>query len=297
MAKRTILTTSERGLLEDSFPYRLYQKAKKVGTWNPADIDFSQDQRDWKTLNAEQKEDILRLISQFQAGEEAVTLDLLPLIMAIAKEGRLEEEMFLTTFLFEEAKHTEFFRLVLNAIGERGDLSHFHTETYQKIFYEILPKTMERLVTDQSTEAIAEASVVYNMFVEGVLAETGYFSFYQALEKSNIMPGLLEGIGNLKKDESRHIGYGTFLLQRLICEHPHLFEFVAAKMAELTPLAIRLNQEGIDGKVVSSFGGNPDDVMNFTMKQLSVRMEVLARAKGKKIEEIYRVTESEIGVL
>ncbi|MFD0825946.1 R2-like ligand-binding oxidase [Neobacillus sp. M.A.Huq-85] len=297
MESRKMLTTSSRGLLEDSFPFRLYQKAKRVGTWNPADIDFTQDQKDWKNLTSEQKEDILRLISQFQAGEEAVTLDLLPLIMAIAKEGRLEEEMFLTTFLYEEAKHTEFFRLVLNAIGEKGDLSHFHTETYKTIFYEILPTTMERLVEDQSPEAIAEASVVYNMFVEGVLAETGYFSFYNALETAGIMPGLLEGVGNLKKDESRHIGYGTFLLQRLICENPHLFEFVAHKMAELTPLAIRLNQEGIGGRKISSFGGDPEDIMNFTMKQLSVRMEILARAKGKKIEEIYRFTESELGVL
>lgn len=297
MEKRTILTTSSRGLMEDSFPYRLYQKAKRVGTWNPADIDFSQDQKDWQAMNETQKEDILRLISMFQAGEEAVTLDLLPLIMAIAKEGRLEEEMFLTTFLYEEAKHTEFFRRVLNAIGETGDLSHFHSDTYQLIFHEILPTAMERLVTDQSPEAIAEASVVYNMFVEGVLAETGYFSFYQSLETAGIMPGLMEGIGNLKRDESRHIGYGTFLLQRLICEHPHLYDFIAARLGELAPLAIKLNQEGINGKEVSSFGGNPDDVMNFTMKQLAVRMEVLARAKGKKIEEIYRVTESEIGVL
>lgn len=297
MEKRRILTTSTRGLLEDSFPYRLYQKAKRIGTWNPADIDFTQDQKDWSAMTNEQREDILRLISQFQAGEEAVTLDLLPLIMAIAKEGRLEEEMFLTTFLFEEAKHTEFFRLVLNALSEKGDLSHFHTTTYQKIFYEILPNTMARLVTDQSPEAIAEASVVYNMFVEGVLAETGYFSFYNALETAGIMPGLLEGIGHLKKDESRHIGYGTFLLQRLICEHPHLFDFVTAKMGELTPLAIKLNQEGIAGREVSSFGGNPDDIMNFTLKQLSVRMEILARARGKKIDEIYRYTDSELGVL
>lgn len=297
MEKRTILTTSSRGLMEDSFPYRLYQKAKRVGIWNPADIDFSQDQKDWQTMNEVQREDILRLISMFQAGEEAVTLDLLPLIMAIAKEGRLEEEMFLTTFLYEEAKHTEFFSRVLNAIGETGDLSHFHSETYQHIFHEILPTAMERLVTDQSPEAIAEASVVYNMFVEGVLAETGYFSFYQSLETAGIMPGLMEGIGNLKRDESRHIGYGTFLLQRLICEHPHLYDFIAARMGELAPLAIKLNQEGINGKEVSSFGANPDDVMNFTMKQLAVRMEVLARAKGKKIEEIYKVTESEIGVL
>lgn len=297
MDKRTILTTSSRGLLEDSFPFRLYQKAKKFGVWNPTDIDFSLDTVHWRMMTEEQREDILRLISMFQAGEEAVTLDLLPLIMAIAKEGRLEEEMFLTTFLFEEAKHTEFFRLVLNAIGETGDLSHFHSDTYKKIFYEILPTTMDRLITDQSPEAIAEASTVYNMFVEGVMAETGYYSFYQSLETAGIMPGLLKGIGYLKKDESRHIGYGTFLLQRLICEHPHLFDVVAKKMEELTPYAIKINQEGMEGKDISSFGNYLEDTMNFTMKQLSVRMEILARARGKKIEEIYRLTETEAGVL
>ncbi len=297
MERRTILTTSARGLQEDSFPYRLYQKAKRVGTWNPEDIDFSKDASDWQMLNREQQEDILRLISQFQAGEEAVTLDLLPLMMAIAKEGRLEEEMFLTTFLFEEAKHTEFFRRVLNAIGANGDLSHFHTETYKTIFYEILPAAMERLVTDQSPEAIAEASTVYNMFVEGVLAETGYYSFYQALERAGLMPGLLEGIGNLKRDESRHIGYGTFLLQRLICEHPHLYEVVEKKMQKLTPLALKMNEEGIAGREVSSFGGDPALTTAFTQKQLSVRMEVLARARGKKIEEIYKSAETELEVI
>jgi ribonucleoside-diphosphate reductase beta chain len=297
MEQRTILTTSKRGLQVDSFPFRLYQKAKKFGIWNPADIDFTQDQEDWRQLTAEQQNDILRLISQFQAGEEAVTLDLLPLIMAIAKEGRLEEEMFLTTFLFEEAKHTEFFRLVLNAMGETGDLSGHHTETYKTIFYEILPTTMDRLLTDQSPEAIAEAATVYNMFVEGVLAETGYYSFYQNLETLGLMPGLLKGIGNLKRDESRHIGYGTFLLQRLICEHPHLYEYVEGKMQELTPLAIRLNQEGFRDNDVSTFGNQIEDTMNFTLKQLSVRMEILSRARGKRIEEIYRVSESEMGVL
>jgi ribonucleoside-diphosphate reductase beta chain len=61
-------------------------------------------------------------------------------------------------------------------------------------------------------------------------------------------------------------------------------------------LALRLNEEGIDGKEVSAFGGNTEEVMQFTMKQLGVRMEVLARARGKKIEEIYRTTESELGV-
>ncbi|CAH0344049.1 R2-like ligand-binding oxidase [Bacillus sp. CECT 9360] len=295
MEQRTILTTSKRGLLEDSLPFRLFQKAKRFGVWNPTDIDLTQDAKDWSTFSAEQKEGILKLISQFQAGEEAVTRDLLPLMMVIAKEGRLEEEMFLTTFLFEEAKHTEFFRLVLNAIGEKGDLSVYHTDTYNTIFNEILPTAMERLVDDHSPEALAEASTVYNMFVEGVLAETGYYSFYQSLEEIGAMPGLLKGIGYLKKDESRHIAYGTFLLQRLISEHPHIFDIVTNRMEQLTPLAILLNQEGMVED--SPFGNDFEETMNFTMKQLSVRMEILARSRGRKIEEIYKQKESEFGIV
>src|SRR5579875_11769 len=99
------ITTSERGLRHDILPMRLYHKAKKLGIWDPRAIDFSQDIQDWQRLNEDEREALLLQTSLFQAGEESVTLDLLPLIMAIAQEGHLEEEMFLTTFLWEEAKH------------------------------------------------------------------------------------------------------------------------------------------------------------------------------------------------
>ena len=113
--------TTEIGLDRSSPPLRLYEKAKKYGVWNPTDIDLTQDQHDWQALQADEKDLLWRLTAMFQAGEEAVTLDLLPLIMVIAKEGRLEEEMFLTTFLFEEAKHTDFFNRFLDEVtGKNG---------------------------------------------------------------------------------------------------------------------------------------------------------------------------------
>ncbi|MBP1083226.1 MULTISPECIES: R2-like ligand-binding oxidase [Bacillus] len=287
--RKKLISTSSQGLMEDSYPYQLYQKAKKFGVWNPQNIDFSQDQEDWKTLPVKQKDWILKLLAQFQGGEEAVTLDLLPLLMVIAKEGRLEEELFLTTFLYDEAKHTEFFRRVLNAIGEKGDLSHLHSDSYRKMFYEILPETMERLWHDQTPEALADAATVYNMFSEGVLAETGYKGFYDGLQMIGKMPGLIEGVDNLKKDESRHIAYGTFLLQRLICEHPHLFDRVVKKLEELAPLAISLNTEGIisDGEKAKEY---KSEIKNYSKKQLMVRIDILAKAKGQTIEEIYRST-------
>nr|WP_019119745.1 R2-like ligand-binding oxidase [Brevibacillus massiliensis] len=287
--RKEMITTGCRGLQQDLLPYQLYQKAKRFGTWNPQDIDFSQDRDDWVRMTAEQRDETLRRMAGFLGGEEAVTLDLLPLIMAIAKQGRIEEEMFLTTFLFEEAKHTEFFRLVLDAIGEKGELAQYHGDAYKKVFYEILPEAMERLITDQSPEAMAEASTIYNMFVEGVLAETGYYAFYEGLSKAGVMPGLMKGVGYLKMDESRHISYGTFLLQRLICEHPHLFELIVKKLEELLPLA-REMYRGLEPKESTAFGVRYADLLSYSQKQFNVRIEVLARAKGQTLEELYKNT-------
>ena len=143
----------------------------------------------------------------------------------------------------------EFFRYTLDQIGETGDLTVYHSDIYKSIFYEILPEAMEKLLSDQSPEALAEAATVYNMFTEGVLAETGYFGFYQTLEANKMMPGLLKGVGLLKKDESRHIAYGTFLLQRIISEHPHIFKQVEKRMEELSPLAIALTPEQREARV------------------------------------------------
>lgn len=300
--ERLIITTSERGINTDSLPYRLYQKAKKLGIWNPEDIDFSQDKIDWETkLTDAQKEGILRLISQFQAGEEAVTLDLLPLINVIAKEGRLEEEMFLTTFLWEEAKHTEFFRLALNAIGETGDLSHHHTGTYKYVFYELLPETMGRLEHDSSPKAVAEAAIVYNMFVEGILAETGYYSFYRSLDDLGLMPGLMEGINHLKRDESRHIGYGTYLLQRIISENPELYDHIMQKMMEMAVLANKVVSEGTEAALErvgeEELDTDPEETKRFAETQFKARMAVLQRAKGKHVDEIYKTKAEEVGVV
>src|SRR5258708_3978136 len=49
-------TTSERGLRHDILPMRLYHKAKRLGTWGPRSIDFSQDCLDWQRCTEEEKE-------------------------------------------------------------------------------------------------------------------------------------------------------------------------------------------------------------------------------------------------
>jgi ribonucleoside-diphosphate reductase beta chain len=286
----TSFATTTRGLNRELPPMRLYEKAKKLGIWNPSDIDFSKDKLDWAAFKDDEKDLIWLLLALFVAGEEAVTLDLLPLIEVIAREGRLEEEMFLTTFLFEEAKHTDFFRRFLDEVCDAPvDLSHFHTDNYKTIFYEALPDALLNLKNDQSPAAQIRASVTYNMVVEGVLAETGYHAFFTMLERNDLMPGLRKGISLLKQDESRHIAYGVYLLSRLIAVNPQEWEKLEMHMNTLLPLAIGVIGDAFARYEVVPFGLVEDDFVTYAMTQFSKRFERLEKAKGASLDEINRI--------
>ena len=287
--------TTTRGLDRNSPPMRLYEKAKKLGIWNPADIDFSKDKADWTPLKGNEKDLVWRLLAMFVAGEEAVTLDLLPLIEVVAREGRIEEEMYLTTFLFEEAKHTDFFRRFLDEVADAPvDLTHYHTDNYSHLFYTALPKALLGLKTDASPAAQIRASVTYNMVVEGVLAETGYHAFFTMLERNDLMPGLRKGISLLKQDESRHIAYGVYLLSRLVAEHPDLWETLETQMNSLLPFAIGVIGDAFTAYEVVPFGLVEDDFVNFAMMQFSKRFARLEKAKGQSLDEVNRETKQVI---
>jgi ribonucleoside-diphosphate reductase beta chain len=232
------------GLDRDSPAYRLYQKAKRLGTWDPAAIDFSTDREQWPALKADEQDLLLQACTLFLAGEESVVRDLLPLMGVIAGEGRLEEELYLTSFLWEEGKHTEFFRRFLDDVaGEHGDLTRFHRERYMQLFTRELPDAMSALNTDPSPVAQAKAVVTYTLIVEGVLAETGYHAFFTALEARDLLPGLRTGLGLVKRDESRHIAYGVYVLSRLIRDDPAIWDVVEARLDEIGPLALEVANE------------------------------------------------------
>ncbi len=286
----TSFATTTRGLNRELPPMRLYEKAKKLGIWNPSDIDFSKDKQDWAGFIDEEKDLCLLLLSMFVAGEEAVTLDLLPLIQAVAQEGRLEEEMYLTTFLFEEAKHTDFFRRFMDEVAEAGvDLSRYHGDNYRQLFYEALPDALNALRSDPSPASQIRASVTYNMVVEGVLAETGYQAFFTMLERNNLLPGLRKGISLLKQDESRHIAYGVYLLSRLIAEHPQEWDNLQMQMNTLLPSAIGVIGDAFARYEVVPFGLKEEDFVNYAMSQFSKRFERLEKAKGAGLDEINKV--------
>jgi ribonucleoside-diphosphate reductase beta chain len=271
----------------DSFPMRLYEKAKRLGVWNPSDIDLSQDHSDWEAMGEERRRALLRLTARFLGGEEAVTLDLLPLALAIAQQGRLEEEMFLTTFLFEEAKHADFFSRWLREVAAGPRLPPAPQASVQ-LFDVELPQAMNALLEDQSPAAIARASVTYNMIIEGVLAETGYQTYHRSLAVNGLMPGLCAGLVQIKRDESRHIAYGVYLLSRLVAEDPGVWDVIDERMNTLGPIAQSFIRAGYaaypDG--INAFGLHVDEAADFAASQFRKRYERISRARRSTLAEI-----------
>ncbi len=286
---REYQTTSPRGLDYDLPPMRLWRKAKKIGIWNPEDIDFSQDVQDWKQLSDLERESLIHLTSLFQAGEESVTLDLLPLIQVIASEGRLEEEMFLTAFLWEEAKHVELFRRFLDEVAEdRSDLSRFHGPSYRTLFYQELPQAMSRLRDDSSPTAQAIASVTYNMIVEGVLAETGYHSYHSTLTRNGILPGMQQAVAHLKSDEARHLAYGVFLLSRLVAEGGDtIWHVIETRMGELLGPAIGVINDFFASYETMPFGLDLEEFTTFAMQQFQHRIHRIEKARSQTLADVF----------
>jgi len=272
----TKFSSTSRGIDFDSYPMQLFQKAKKLGVWDPAAIDLTTDRQQWLAFSEQEQTVLLHLSSQFMAGEEAVTLDLLPLIQTVASEGRIEEEMFLTSFLWEEAKHTEFFALFLRDVAQSaGELHRFHGPAYTRLFNGELGTALQRLQHDRSPEAQLIASVTYNMIVEGTLAETGYEAYYRMLTENDMLPGLREGIGLLKRDESRHIAFGLYFIGRLLDEHPGLKPLLESEASRLLPMAVDVVDEMFEPYDTMPFGLEKSWFIDYAMNQFSKRMEKL----------------------
>lgn len=207
----------------NAFPLRAFRQSRDL-MWDPTEIDFSQDKSDWGRLTESERDLLVRMTLGFLIGERGVTHDLAPLQMALRREkGRMEEEMYLTTQLFEEAKHVEFFQLWMNEVfpGVAGRDFPF-PPVFGTLFSRDLPTVMGGLVADPSPRAQLRATALYHQIVEGVLAEAGYQIFFEGFEKNGLMPGLVAGVHHIQRDEVRHIAFGTYLAQRILHEHPEL---------------------------------------------------------------------------
>ncbi|AWK77003.1 ribonucleotide-diphosphate reductase subunit beta (plasmid) [Rhodococcus oxybenzonivorans] len=272
------------GLNLDNFPMKLFTKGNgKV--WNPADINFTQDAVDFAAMSPDEQRLTMVLAAHFIGGEESVTQDLQPFAAAMAAQGRLGDELYLTQFIYEEAKHTEGFRRFFNAIGhENTDLHQYveYSDSYKQIFLDELPSALYALADDPSPVNQVRASVTYNHVVEGCLALTGYFAWAKMCQRRGILPGMQQLIKHIGDDERRHMAWGTFTCRRLIAADDGNWGAISDRMQELLnpalSLIVSLFSEYEDREI--PFGITIDEMTDYALDKVNRRLESMESARG-----------------
>lgn len=227
--------------------YTLYTNSKRL-FWDPAAIDLSRDRDDWARIRREHKaeaydEQILRLCSLFYRGEESVTDTLAPFLGAVNRLGLgIDQEMFLTSQLYEEAKHFEFFARYFHEVFEDDgttSTAHQMTPEPQAVLVDDLAEVTERLRRTDDIVTLrsvyAESVTHYMGVVESMLARTGYVGAHDALHARGWLPGLQEGFRLIRRDEGRHVAYGMLVISELCNDHPELRTVVQSTMERHLP--------------------------------------------------------------
>ncbi|GAB3029861.1 ribonucleotide-diphosphate reductase subunit beta [Natronobiforma cellulositropha] len=246
--------------------YRYYRNAVERH-WDPAAIDLSSDRESITALSADSFDSVRGTIALFGAGEETVTEELAPLSVVLED---FTDQLYVTTQLYDEAKHAEFFdryweRVVVPEERRRGldPTGLLEERWFPPAYLELLERTetaMARLLTDDTPENRARAYCHYHLTIEGVLAQTGYYSVDQELRRNGTaaLPGLLEGFDHIRTDEGRHVGFGMWKLKRLLADgvSPGVVEETTAPLVDLTVATVResvVDETGYVGEKLATY--------------------------------------------
>ena len=297
----------EGGLRQDSLPMRLFlQGARKH--WDPAEIDYTEDRAHWDMLDDAMREAILSLAVMFIIGEESVTEDIQPFMRAMSAEGRFEDEMYLTQFAYEEAKHVQVFRNWLDAVGATRDL-HDIVESGMEhttrgvlstgeggIFSHLQPEAMGRLEHDHGPQAQIRANVIYNQYVEGTLALTGYWAWSKLLDATGGFPGMREIIRCLARDERRHIAWGTYNIRRHVAADDAMWDYTVHCLDEMRHDLYeqeRIRARHADPEAErygTGIGIGPQERFDYQLSRLERRYGAIESARGRSAAEIEGAT-------
>ena len=269
------ITESKKVSLRD-----LYWRWERTN-WSVHELDFMPDKADWDALGPDVTERLLWVMSMFFHGEECVTATLAPWVNSAPTE---EMQIFLSTQLADEARHTVFFdRFFGEVIGASGDMKDRLdwcrpriNAGFQKLFYELLPSVAKE-VADHPRDPVvfARGIALYHILLEGTLAVPGQKYILAFCRDRGVLPGFRSGFTAVARDESRHVGAGVRILQELIRMDEDCIGAVQELIVEGLPFASQQFQPPkADFSYLNVLGYQSEELFRFGIESLAKRLRV-----------------------
>ena len=278
------MSVAAQSLVQDVTYVDLYRRWEQ-GNWSAYDLDFSADRKGWESLSDVQRRSAMWIYSMFFYGEDRVADTLAPYITAAPTE---EQAYFLATQQVDEVRHSVFFhRFFKEVIGVGGDsiestLAATLPELnwgYRGVF-DRLDRMAEELRKDRSLPKYAQAITLYHLIVEGSLAQPGQHFIEDFFASGETMPGFSAGMGNVSKDEQRHIGFGVKVLSELLGESSPAQEECRAAVVELLREVLPYGPAvfyppGFDRTYTECYGFSLEDIFAFGLKLIRQRWRTI----------------------
>jgi ribonucleoside-diphosphate reductase beta chain len=277
-----VLSFIDRGIERMPSYMDLYDRWESQ-QWSVGDLDFTLDREDWLQSTEIERKATLWSHRLFFNGEERVTSNLAPFVWAAPTP---EIEIFLSTQLVDEARHTVFFRRWWQEVvgTEAADLTQLLAEIrpeanvgYDTIFYDRLPATAQRLASDpRDIDAFVEGVTLYHMVIEGTIALTGQrFELEAMREVGNTDRGFYRGFTAVARDESRHVNFGIKFLQEAVRQDPERFAPLIQKtLVECLPLITGV-LDPPDPRYITEFGRTESEIVEFAFESLNKRLRAI----------------------
>jgi ribonucleoside-diphosphate reductase beta chain len=253
--------------------------------WAVGDVDFGPDREYWASLPADEVPLRLWMLRLFFNGEERVTATLAPFVWAAPTP---EIEVFLSTQMVDEARHTVFFdRYWREVPGTRAsnlrelldEIRPQVNEGYNELFYDRLPSAAQRLASNpRDIDAFVEGVTIYHMVVEATLALTGQrFALENMRLDGQTHFGFYQGFTAVARDESRHVSFGIKFLQEAVREDARRFApLIQRTLVECLPLIAGVTDppDG-DMRYYTYAGRTQEEVLGYAMESLNKRLRAI----------------------
>lgn len=267
-------------LLTYSELYALWERQN----WRAHELDFSIDKEHWLATPREAQENTIWSLGSFYIGEERVTADLAPFLLA-APSGEIE--LFLSTQLVDEARHAAFFDrfgaevMALESEDLRGRLRELE-QTMLPAWHEVFDGALRGIANrikerPDDLDLFVEGITTYHLIIEGVLAMTGQRLILQYMEDHGLYPGFQQGFSLVERDEHRHIAFGVRFLKEMVEREPRYGDLIERKVAELVPRAVHVfcPPYAESPREFVSYGYRSSEIYGYAYRALKRRMSVV----------------------
>jgi ribonucleoside-diphosphate reductase beta chain len=276
---RVSVVTDEIQLNDPQALYRRWEESQ----WSPFAIDLRPDQGHWAAMSGADRDLVLFVLSSLMVAEERITTKFSGLVGA---HGSEEEATFLATQQVDEARHMQFYARFQDEVVAAPDLIATHvargreqvSDAFRRIFDEQLVTAHEDLVTrPHDLGAKVRFVTIYHLVLEATLGLTSFKFTTDYLEREALLPGFVEGYGNIHHDETRHIGYGMWFLRETVAAHPAMAGVVRQAMRDLLPSVAEALAPpgGAAGPDFEAIGASGEEIRAFALGGLTRRLDVI----------------------